>query len=205
MLAKEFAEAVSHYNKDTALTGRLWDEIEKTYTSKKRYYHNQSHLENLLKELESVKEFIEDWDTIIFSIAYHDIVYNTLHNDNEEQSAALAKQRLAKIDFPEERIRKCVQQILATKGHTISNDQDTNFFTDADLSILGAPWEIYEAYFKSIRKEYSYYPDMLYKPGRKKVLLHFLSMGKIFKTDKFFTKYEEQARKNLSTELNTFL
>lgn len=205
MLAKEFAEAVSRYSHDTVLAGKLWDEIEKSYTAKKRYYHNQSHLENLLKELSSVKEFIEDWDSIIFSIAYHDIVYNTLQKDNEEQSAAKAEQRLAEIAFPIERIRKCSQQILATKGHTVSNDQDTNFFTDADLSILGAPWEVYHAYFKNIRKEYSYYPDLLYNPGRKKVLQHFLSMVKIFKTDKFFLKYEEQTRKNLSAELETLL
>ncbi|MFD1002472.1 hypothetical protein ACFQ21_24320 [Ohtaekwangia kribbensis] len=201
MLAKEFAEAVSHYNSNTALAGKLWDEIEKSYTAKKRYYHNQSHLENLLKELTSIKESIEDWDCIIFSIAYHDIVYNTLQKDNEEQSAALAKQRLTEIAFPADRINKCVQQILATKGHTISDNKDTNFFTDADLSILGASWDVYETYFKSIRKEYSYYPDLLYKPGRKKVLQHFLGMGKIFKTDKFFSMYEEQARKNLSAEL----
>ena len=201
MLAKEFAEAVSRYSRDTALAGKLWDEIEKSYAAKKRYYHNQSHLENLLKELTSIKEFIEDWDCIIFSIAYHDIVYNTLQKDNEEQSAALAEQRLREVTFPSERINKCVQQILATKGHTISDIQDTNFFTDADLSILGASWEVYETYFRNIRKEYSYYPDLLYKPGRKKVLQHFLSMDKIFKTDKFFSRYEEQARENLSAEL----
>jgi predicted metal-dependent HD superfamily phosphohydrolase len=205
MLAKEFAEAVSRYSNDTALAGKLWDEIEKSYTAKKRYYHNQSHLENLFKELESVKEFIKDWDCIIFSIAYHDIVYNTLQKDNEEQSATRAEQQLVRIGFPSERIRKCIRQILATKGHAVSNDQDTNFFTDADLSILGAPSEVYEVYCKNIRKEYSYYPDLVYKPGRKKVLQHFLSMEKIFKTDRFFTKYEGQARKNLSAELDMLL
>lgn len=201
MLAKEFAEAVSRYSNDTVLAGKLWGEIEKSYTAKKRYYHNQSHLENLLKELTSIKESIEDWDCTIFSIAYHDIVYNTLQKDNEEQSAAMAEQRLAEIAFPAQRISKCAEQILATKGHTISNNQDINFFTDADLSILGASWEVYETYFKNIRKEYSYYPDLLYKPGRKKVLQYFLSMDKIFKTDKFFSRYEEQARKNLLAEL----
>ena len=131
MLAKEFAEAVSRYSNDTALAGKLWDEIEKGYTAKKRYYHNQSHLENLLKELTSIKESIEDWDCIIFSIVYHDIVYNTHQKDNEEQSAALAEQRLAEIAFPADRINKCVQQILATKGHTVSNDQTSPFWERA--------------------------------------------------------------------------
>jgi predicted metal-dependent HD superfamily phosphohydrolase len=201
MLAKEFAKTVSRYCDNTALAGKLWDEIEKSYAAKGRYYHNQSHLENLLNELASFKESIEDWDCIIFTTAYHDVVYNALKKDNEEQSAALAEERLAEIAFPSDRINKCVQQILATKGHTVSDSQDTNFFTDADLSILGASWEAYETYFKNIRKEYAFYPDLLYKPGRKKVLQHFLSMDKIFKTDKFFSQYEEQARKNLLVEL----
>jgi predicted metal-dependent HD superfamily phosphohydrolase len=39
---------------------------------------------------------------------------------------------------------------------------------DADLSILGKDLDTYLAYTKMIRKEYSIYPDFLYKPGRKK-------------------------------------
>jgi predicted metal-dependent HD superfamily phosphohydrolase len=44
------------------------------------------------------------------------------------------------------------------------------------------------------------YPDFLYKPGRRKVLTHFLEMERIFKSDHFYQKYEEQARKNLLFE-----
>lgn len=55
-------------------------------------------------------------------------------------------------------------------------------------------------YTKQIRKEYSIYPDFLYKPGRKKVLEHFLQLENIFKTDYFKTKYEVQARKNIESE-----
>lgn len=53
-----------------------------------------------------------------------------------------------------------------------------------------------------VRKEYSIYPDLLYKPGRKKVLQHFLQMERIFKTQVFYDKYETQSRRNLEKELN---
>jgi predicted metal-dependent HD superfamily phosphohydrolase len=91
--------------------------------------------------------------------------------------------------------------ILATKAHVMSANHDSNLFTDADLSILGAPADEYMQYTGQIRKEYRYYPDLVYKPGRKKVLRHFLEMERIFKTDYFFAQYEKQARANIETEL----
>ncbi|MDX2245424.1 MAG: hypothetical protein SF052_01505 [Bacteroidia bacterium] len=83
----------------------------------------------------------------------------------------------------------------------MSPDNDTNLFTDADLSILGQKREIYHAYSTNVRKEYAIYPDILYNPGRKKVLQHFLAMEQIFKTPHFQEKYEAQARANLEEEL----
>jgi predicted metal-dependent HD superfamily phosphohydrolase len=198
MFSEEFSKAISHYN--DGATSKLWSEIEKQYSSTKRYYHNQIHLENLLKELLPVRELITNWDCIVFSIAYHDIVYNTFRKDNEEKSASLAEKRLSGINFPADGIRICVEQILATKSHTVSKNPDTNLFTDADLSILGSDWSIYLEYTMNIRKEYSFYPDLVYRPGRKKVLEHFLSMDRIFKTDEFSGRYENKARENLFRE-----
>ncbi|MNJ03033.1 hypothetical protein D3C73_1632060 [compost metagenome] len=51
-----------------------------------------------------------------------------------------------------------------------------------------------------MRQEYAIYPDLVYNPGRKNVLLHFLAMDRIFKTDYFFEKYEKPARENLRKE-----
>jgi predicted metal-dependent HD superfamily phosphohydrolase len=52
-----------------------------------------------------------------------------------------------------------------------------------------------------VRKEYLIYPDLIYNPGRKKVLHHFLAMDRIFKTDFFYNKFEQQARQNLRKEI----
>ena len=158
-------------------------------------------MENLYNQLSSVKEEIEDWDTILFTLFYHDLVYNASKKDNEEKSAELAKKRLLSIGYPENKIENCVLQILATKDHSRNKNNDTNLFTDADLSVLGMDWEVYEEYYKNVRKEYSIYPDFLYNLGRKKVLNYFLGMEKIFKTETFASKYEVSARKNLAKEL----
>ena len=97
---------------------------------------------------------ITDWQTIIFSTAYHDIIYNPLKKDNEERSADLAYKRLSEVGLPAQQAEKCRQQILATKNHALSQDMDTNYFTDADLSILGAGPSAYMTYTEQIRKEY---------------------------------------------------
>jgi len=61
----------------------------------------------------------------------------------------------------------------------------------------------YQAYTRQIRQEYHIYPDLLYKPGRKKVLQHFLKMPAIYVTPAFRDLYETTARQNIQAELNT--
>lgn len=156
----------------------------------------------MIIELVEVKDKISDYDSILFSIFYHDIIYNATSKDNEEKSAELAKTRLEKLNISNEKTARIYYRILATKSHKKSEDSDTNFLHDADLAILGQDWEIYENYTKQIRKEYSIYPDFLYNPGRKKVLTHFLEFEEIFKTDYFKEKYEDKARENIQRELN---
>ncbi|MEK7433509.1 MAG: hypothetical protein AABZ74_10280 [Cyanobacteriota bacterium] len=201
MLKKTFTELLLKYTDNQNLITSLWFEIEKNYSKKKRYYHNLSHLENLMNELDFFKEKIEDLDTLLFSIYYHDIIYNVLKKDNEEKSALLAVKNLELINFPNDKIEKCKNNILATKSHQVSDEYETNFFTDLDLSILGQEWDIYLQYSIKIRKEYSIYPDILYIPGRKKILNSFLSMERIFKTDIFYNKFESNAKNNIKKEL----
>lgn len=202
MLKKTFISLVSHYTNDSDLSTVLWIEMVKNYDSKKRHYHNLSHLENLLSELKKVKPQIRNWNTILFSVFYHDIIYNPIKSDNEEKSALYASKTLYSLSVPEKMINSCLEQILATKSHKTSLDQDTNFFTDADLSILGKEWEVYKLYTENVRKEYAIFPDLIYKPGRRKVLQHFINMDQIYKTEYFFEQYEIQAKSNLKKELD---
>src|SRR5690606_25529794 len=127
-------------------------------------------------------------------------IYNPRKNNNEERSAARARERWKSIDVPDHLTDKGAQLIHATKKHEAS-DHETKLLTDADLAILGSDSSTYDAYAKNVRREYSMYPDFLYRPGRKKVLQHFLSMERIFKSDEFATQFEAQARINLAREL----
>ena len=200
-LKQHFHKLAAAYSSDESLIEKCWLEIENCYGQKGRHYHNISHLENLYGQLFSFRTLIQNWNVVLFSLYYHDIVYNASKRNNEEKSADLAVKRMTSLGVPADEIEKCKQQILATKSHQPGSDFDTDLFTDADLSILGMESETYRQYCKDVRSEYSIYPDFLYNPGRKKVLLHFLGMDQIYKTNVFFEKFELPARKNIENEI----
>lgn len=177
----------------------LWDKLTAHYNEPGRYYHTLHHLENMLAELQPVSAMLENEHAVLFALYYHDVIYDAQKKDNEVRSAALALKTLHTL--PPALVARCEQHILATRQHAWQADMDTNYFMDADLSILGQPWEVYATYAAYVRKEYHMYPDLLYKPGRKKVLQHFLDMERIFKTAYFHGKYETAAKANLQREL----
>lgn len=202
MLKNVFFDLSQKYTDDESLARKFWTEIEENYTGKKRHYHTLQHLENLLQILIPIKAKINDWDTLLFTLFYHDVIYNAIKSDNEEKSAELAIARMKTIGIENSQIEKCQTQILATKKHLPCTDSDTNYFTDADLSVLGQDWETYSNYYKNVRKEYAIYPNIIYNAGRKKVLKYFLAMERIYKTDYFYQELEKKAKENLEREFD---
>lgn len=203
MLNQTFTELVSRYTDDKKMAETLWDEIFNRYAERHRHYHNLSHVESMVSILCNVKSEIQDWDTLLFAVFYHDIIYKPTSPKNEEKSADLASQRLAALSYPSEKRQKCSSMILATKRYSTTGDRDTDYLVDADLFILGQDEGSYTRYGSKIRQEYTIYPDFIYNRGRKKVLLHFLAMNPIFKTKYFFDNFESKAKQNLQNELST--
>lgn len=202
-LKERFLQNCLPFTDDYQLIGNLWAQIEKQYTGKGRHYHNLQHLENMFPELETLKADITDFSIITFSVFYHDVIYDATSKTNEEKSAEFAASRMKRMNIDQDTVRKVSEQIIATKSHQRSGNADTNYLLDADLSVLGKDRETYMEYTLKIRKEYAVYPDFLYKPGRKKVLQHFLELESIFKTDTFRNQYEDQARKNIEWEIES--
>ncbi|MEC5142661.1 hypothetical protein [Chitinophaga sp. 212800010-3] len=192
------------YTTDVNLINPAWMALEEAYNSKERHYHNLRHIASLISLQQEYADNITDNDIVLFSIFFHDLVYNVPGSDNEAQSAAAAVTHLHAIGYPAERARLVETFINATLTHVNElQHPDLDYFLDFDLQILGASPEAYQAYTKQIRHEFSLYPDLVYRPGRKKVLQHFLDMPAIFRTQAFLERYEQQARENLITELNT--
>jgi len=195
-----FVEIASNYTVNHGLINELWNEIFLAYNDATRFYHNMDHLSIMFEELKLVKAQIENWDDVMFSTFYHDIIYSSLNNKNEALSAEYAKESLKLINVSPENISNCEKLILATKDHSKRSENDTNLFLDADMAILGYDWKAYSSYMEGVREEFSRYNDELYYKGRKDILRKFLA-GNIYHTSYFSKKYELSAKENIKKEI----
>ncbi len=202
-VVQEFKSLINKYTDNKDVINTFWQELLKNYEGKKRYYHNLSHISELLQFYYEFESTIIKKEVVLFAIFYHDIIYDVKKNDNEEKSADFAKQRMFDLSIQTEKIELVYNYIVASKHHKIeNNDTDLAFFLDFDMAILGKDWSNYLKYTQKIRKEYSIYPNILYRKGRKKALSHFLENKKIYKTEVFFNRFEKQARENMQKELD---
>lgn len=178
----------------------LWVELEKAYSGKSRHYHNLTHLEEMIAQYEIYRSELTFPVEVLYAIFYHDYIYKPTSKENELKSAEYAISILpsnTKINAA-----LVFDMIVATKLHQHNEVEDVNWLIDFDLKILSKEWNDYEVYFKQIRKEYKIYPNLLYNPGRKKALEHFLENEFIFQTATFRTKFENQARNNILNEIS---
>jgi 8-oxo-dGTP diphosphatase len=195
-----FEEIVRCHGADEALCAHLADELEACYAQAGRHYHTGDHLDFMLEQLTPVIGDLADPDAVLFALFYHDVIYAPGRDDNEAQSAAFAASRLERLGLAPRMIQKVRDLILATARHEYADDADTNFLTDIDLAALGVPRPRYLQMAVRIRMEYIAYDEATYVAGRARVLAHFLSLPRIFKTPWFHAHYENTARANLAYE-----
>jgi predicted metal-dependent HD superfamily phosphohydrolase len=196
-----FFKKLSKYTDNSTLINNTFDDLLNDYTGVKRHYHALTHITNLLTLLEDNKFRIHDEETVYFAIWFHDVIYNTWKNDNEERSADYADEVLRQTAMPPSQIEKIKDFINATKTHTAESDNDLELFLDFDLSILGAENGIYDVYKRQIREEFSSFPNFIYNRGRKKALRGILEKPYIYHSDIFRSTFENQARENIQREL----
>jgi predicted metal-dependent HD superfamily phosphohydrolase len=201
-LKTRFEELLSYHSSDTLLVRKLWNELNSKYLESFRAYHNLNHLEEIFNYFDQYQALIEKPTLLALSIFYHDSIYSIWSNDNEEKSAAYAKECLELIGLDNADISIIQEQIIATKTHT-GTSKDTLWMIDFDIAILGQSWNTYEDYTKKIRLEYNTVPSFIYKKGRKKVLQHFLKKEFIYSSTIFQETFETNAKENLTKELKS--
>ncbi len=180
----------------------IYQLIQEKYGEKHRKYHNLSHIYSMLLLAEQEhKQFVAP-DLLALAIWFHDIIYNAKRKDNEQKSADFARKLLVDY-YPTEKLDLLEKMIVSTKKHVpLADFSDIHWLLDFDLAVLAADRPIYEQYTLAIRQEYKIFPNLIYKPGRRKVLTHFLNMDAIYYTDSFRSNYETLARENLNWEIS---
>ena len=141
---------------------------------------------------------------VSLAVWFHDIIYSPQNQDNEAQSAAIARSLLASFNDVG-LLDEVARLILLTQTHqTEPSDENGRLLLDADLAILGSPRAVYQQYAQAIRREYAHVPDELYTRGRTAVLSQFQQTPQIFQTAYGQTNWEQAARGNLQWELSGY-
>jgi predicted metal-dependent HD superfamily phosphohydrolase len=167
-----------------------------------RRYHNRAHLREVLAVIDQLAPLVGDITAVRLAAWFHDAVYDSRAQDNEERSAALAEAVLSGFGVARTLIASVARLVQLTKTHCAdAADRDGQLLLDADLSILGANADRYDEYARAIRQEYAWMAEHAYRDGRGRVLGGFLQRPRIYLTDALFRSHEQRARHNLQREL----
>jgi predicted metal-dependent HD superfamily phosphohydrolase len=193
----------------------LFAALEAAYNEPHRAYHSLEHIAETLALLDEyvqhtpAEAYLSELEAqeVVVALFYHDAVYDPKAPDNEEQSAELCRSHLEAVEVAAEERERIARLVLATKhlGRVDAERPGTAHaeavIRDIDLSILGKPRDRYRRYIAGVRKEYRHLSDRAFREGRLRVVAHFLSLPRLYRTSYFFERFEAPARGNLADEL----
>lgn len=179
------------------------------YAEPHRYYHDYSHIVQLLSEFREVRHLCKNPDAVEMFLRLHDLIYKIGAKDNEEQSAEMTESILIQARLPEDFSAGFIEEtkrfILLSKDHLADPaDIDGSLSVDLDLSILGQEPNVFNRYERNIWKEYVWAGGMQeskFVQGRSEILNKFLDRKQIYATPYFHKKYEKQTQANVERSL----
>lgn len=184
---------------DPAPYGR--DLLER-WAEPQRRYHTLDHLVAVLTRITELTAYADDPDTAALAGWFHDAVYRPDRAENEERSAALAERALTEAGVDADRVREVARLVRLTVTHDPAPaDRDGEVLCDADLAVLAGDPADYAAYAASVRDEYAFVPDDVFRSRRADVLRRLLALPTLFRTPYGQERWEDVARRNMSTEL----
>lgn len=178
-------------------------DLARHYGGPDRHYHNLEHAGTVQALARSLWGAAQPSPAVELAAWYHDVVYDPRAGDNEERSAAHARQVLHPLGLPDDVLGEMARLILLTRTHEAgADDRPGQVLLDADLAILGADEEAYDGYARAIRQEYAWVPEEQYRKGRTRVLETLLHRPRLYHTEVLHTRAEARARQNMGRELN---
>lgn len=161
-------------------------------------YHDLLHLTEVLDRLDDLAAAGVEVDTTSVALAawFHDAVYDGALDD-EERSA-----RWAERSLPDPLASEVARLVQMTVEHRPADaDAAGCALSDADLAILAAPVERYDAYVAGVRADFAHVDDDGFRAGRRAVLEDLVARPSLFRTAQARVLWEERARANLAREL----
>jgi len=172
-------------------------ELVTRYGEAHRRYHTTQHLSECLGLWRTVRALAAHPGEVAVALWFHDAVYDTKRQDNEERSADLARDAVTRAGLAAEVGARVHALIMATRHDALPADRDMQLLVDIDLSILGADVTRFDEYERQVREEYAWVPSIMFRRTRRKILEQFLERPRIFQTEHFYQAREAAARQNL--------
>jgi predicted metal-dependent HD superfamily phosphohydrolase len=176
--------------------------LEAAYGSAGRAYHDLEHVRDVLDRFREVARDV-GWAhprEVFVALLFHDAVYTPGAHDNEERSAELARESIARClpGVDGERVAWLIR-VTARHGSLAPGDVDGEaaLFLDCDMAILGSAAATYDAYERNIAREYAALPVEQFRAGRRRFLERLLACERIFLSDYFHRRLDGVARANL--------
>jgi len=134
-----------------------------------RSYHSLNHLNDLINQInEDKSKYSEkEYDKLMLTALFHDIIYDPSSDINEEKSAEFFIECC--IDKTNLDVLEVKEMILDTKSHT-SHNMLSEAFNSYDMNIVERNFEELLEWEIGISDEFSIYPEEAYKEGRLKFL-----------------------------------
>ncbi|WP_413173762.1 hypothetical protein [Anabaena azotica] len=200
ILLAHWQHTLQPFGVDPIIANQLFPQLVAIYSSPSRHYHTLQHIHYVLSKIDVLQNYVQDLASVQLAAWFHDVIYDTHLQDNEERSADYAVEMLNTLAIPTSTTTKVKNLIMATKNHQ-AQDIDSQVLLDADLAILAAESVEYQKYAKAIRQEYAWVSDAEYITGRRQVLERFLQRQCIYFTPLMLESAEELARLNIKQEL----
>lgn len=184
-------------------------DLLRRWTEPHRHYHSTRHLVEMFWALEELEEggAVPSADATLARVTawFHDAVYDPTAppGHNEAASAELAGAVLPRLGLSSTAVGRVDTLVRMTASHESDDDDPlTAAFHDADLWILAAPEERYDAYTEQVRAEYAAVPDTAFRAGRAAILTGFAARERLYLTDHAHSSWDAAARANLARELD---
>jgi predicted metal-dependent HD superfamily phosphohydrolase len=179
----------------------LYEELIARYSESHRKYHTAQHLEECFEKFDEARALARHPAQVELALWFHDAIYDTRRQDNEEKSADWARKAAVQAGVAGEAADRIHALIMTTRHQAVPSGVDAEVLIDVDLSILGAAPQRFDEYERQIREEYAWVPGFVFRRKRAQILQGFLARPSIFNTAQFRERLEQPARANLQRSL----
>ncbi len=117
----------------------IFAELAAAYATPDRHYHTARHVDACLAQAQRYRSLAKQPAEIEIALWFHDAIYDTHRNDNEQRSAEWASEFLSSAGADPACASRVHALIMATRHDAAVDDVDQQLLVDIDLGILGQP------------------------------------------------------------------